>query len=251
MTTLRMTADVKDDRRVVLTLPPEVPTGMADFVVTVEPQQTEHPPRRGVPAAAVLVSGQVQPLLPMMKLSNSGFTSIARKSTDEAVSARHQVLLDLLLKRVAWAADAAAIWEAHHRIQIWVYAAAFSLPTIFYMIRKQAGLSAAQTVSASLFGHPRHCFHGSGYVTGGTYRQSPKGLGASQMTTDLKPMSEVNHEAIRLLSEQIGVVDTFRFVNQFTTGHGNYTEERGALLGHLTLEEIVAAIEKKRTSQEG
>ena len=57
MTTLRMTADVKDDRRVVLTLPPEVPTGMADFVVTVEPQQTEHPPRRGVPAAAVLGIG--------------------------------------------------------------------------------------------------------------------------------------------------------------------------------------------------
>ena len=68
------------------------------------------------------------------------------------------------------------------------------------------------------------------------------------MTTDLKPMSEVNHEAIRLLSEQIGVVDTFRFVNQFTTGHGNYTEERDALFGHLTLEEIVAAIEKKRAS---
>ena len=57
MTTLRMTADVKDDRRVVLTLPPEVPTGRADFVVTVEPQQTEHPPRRGVPAAAVLGIG--------------------------------------------------------------------------------------------------------------------------------------------------------------------------------------------------
>ena len=54
------------------------------------------------------------------------------------------VLLDLLLKRVPWAADAAAIWEAHHRIQIRVFAAAFSLPTIFYIIRKQAGLSAAQ-----------------------------------------------------------------------------------------------------------
>lgn len=71
------------------------------------------------------------------------------------------------------------------------------------------------------------------------------------MATDLKPLSEVNHEAIRLLSEHIGVVDTFRFVNQFTSGHGNYTEERDALLGHLSLEEIVAAIEKKRTSQEG
>ncbi len=36
MITLRITADVKDDRRVVLTLPPEVPTGLAELVVTVD-----------------------------------------------------------------------------------------------------------------------------------------------------------------------------------------------------------------------
>jgi hypothetical protein len=69
------------------------------------------------------------------------------------------------------------------------------------------------------------------------------------MTTKLKTLSEVNHQALRLLSEQIGVVDTFRFVNQFTTGHGNYTEERDALFGHLTLDDIVSAIETKRASQ--
>ncbi len=59
----------------------------------------------------------------------------------------------------------------------------------------------------------------------------------------------MNHQAIQLLSEQIGVVDTFRFVNQFTTGHGNYTEERDAFFGLLTLDEIVSAIENKRPSQ--
>ncbi len=36
MITFRIKADVKDDRRVVLTLPPEVPTGQAELVVTVE-----------------------------------------------------------------------------------------------------------------------------------------------------------------------------------------------------------------------
>jgi hypothetical protein len=70
------------------------------------------------------------------------------------------------------------------------------------------------------------------------------------MTTQLKPLSEVNHLAIRLLSEQIGVVDTLRFVNQFTTGHGNYTEERDALFGHMSLDDITSAIERKRTSPE-
>jgi hypothetical protein len=36
MSTFRITAEVKDDRRVVLTLPPEVPTGAAELVVTVD-----------------------------------------------------------------------------------------------------------------------------------------------------------------------------------------------------------------------
>ena len=36
MITLRIKADVQNDRRVVVTLPPEVPTGPAELVVTVE-----------------------------------------------------------------------------------------------------------------------------------------------------------------------------------------------------------------------
>ncbi len=35
MITFRIAAEVKDDRRVVLTLPPEVPTGHTELVVTV------------------------------------------------------------------------------------------------------------------------------------------------------------------------------------------------------------------------
>lgn len=42
------------------------------------------------------------------------------------------------------------------------------------------------------------------------------------------------------------VSDTFRFVNQFTIGHGNYTAERDTMFHDLTLDEIVSAIEKKR-----
>lgn len=69
------------------------------------------------------------------------------------------------------------------------------------------------------------------------------------MNTTQRPLSEVNHQAIRLLAEHIGVVDTFRFVNQFTTGHGDYTEERRVLFDHLTLDDIVSAIEKNRINQ--
>ena len=66
------------------------------------------------------------------------------------------------------------------------------------------------------------------------------------MKSQTKPLSEVNSQAIRLLSEKLGVSDTFRFVNQFTIGHGNYTAERDAIFRDLTLDDIVSAIEKKR-----
>jgi hypothetical protein len=57
MVTLRITADVHEDRRVVLTLPAEVPTGRAELVVTVGiPDEAQAAPR-GLPAAAVLGIG--------------------------------------------------------------------------------------------------------------------------------------------------------------------------------------------------
>ena len=45
MITLRITADVQADHRVVLTLPPEVPTGQTELVVTVgsPPAKTKRP----------------------------------------------------------------------------------------------------------------------------------------------------------------------------------------------------------------
>jgi hypothetical protein len=66
------------------------------------------------------------------------------------------------------------------------------------------------------------------------------------MKTQAKPLSEINSQAIRLLSEKLGVSDTFRFVNQFTIGHGNYTAERDVMFRNVTLDDIVSAIEKKR-----
>lgn len=41
MITFRITAVVQDDRRVVLTLPPEVPTGQAELVVSVDSSAPE------------------------------------------------------------------------------------------------------------------------------------------------------------------------------------------------------------------
>jgi hypothetical protein len=47
MLTFRTTAEVKEDRRIDLTLPPETPLGKAELVVTLSPQREapEKPPR--------------------------------------------------------------------------------------------------------------------------------------------------------------------------------------------------------------
>lgn len=64
------------------------------------------------------------------------------------------------------------------------------------------------------------------------------------MTT--MPLAELTTSTIKLLCREIGIVNTARFLSQFTMGYGNYTEEREQLLGHLTVDEIVAEIQKKR-----
>jgi hypothetical protein len=63
---------------------------------------------------------------------------------------------------------------------------------------------------------------------------------------DTRPLSEVTQEAIDVLLREIGVVNTVRFLNQFTGGFGNYTEERQLLFGDMTLDEIIAGIEQDR-----
>ena len=64
------------------------------------------------------------------------------------------------------------------------------------------------------------------------------------MNFQAKPLSEITRYAIDLLSKEMGIVDTVRFLNQFTTGYGDYTEEREALFKDLTLDEILATIKK-------
>ncbi len=41
-------------------------------------------------------------------------------------------------------------------------------------------------------------------------------------------------------------MDTLRFIRQYTTGYGNYTEERRKLYEHRTLAELTAEIKNER-----
>lgn len=68
------------------------------------------------------------------------------------------------------------------------------------------------------------------------------------MTTDPLPIEEVTRRALDLLFRELGPADTFRFLNRWRTGAGDYTAERDQLFAGLTLKQIVADIEAARAA---
>ncbi len=68
------------------------------------------------------------------------------------------------------------------------------------------------------------------------------------MKVETRPLSEITEQAIAVLAREIGIVDTIRFINQFSSGYGDYTEEREALFGEMSLKQIFNEIEQLRTS---
>ena len=54
------------------------------------------------------------------------------------------------------------------------------------------------------------------------------------MSVELRPLSELNQHATTILVREIGLVDTLRFLSQFSAGSGDYTKERGQWLDELS-----------------
>jgi hypothetical protein len=69
------------------------------------------------------------------------------------------------------------------------------------------------------------------------------------MITTAMPLAELTRSAIHLLCREMGVVNTARFLNQYSLGFGNYTEEREALFGNLPVEAIADEIQRQRQSR--
>jgi hypothetical protein len=66
------------------------------------------------------------------------------------------------------------------------------------------------------------------------------------MMRQARPLAQITAEAIKILYREIGIVDTLRFVSQYTTGCGDYTAEREQLFAGMTLDDIVSEIKKQR-----
>ena len=70
------------------------------------------------------------------------------------------------------------------------------------------------------------------------------------MVVQTKPLAEVTHTALRVLCREMGLVDTMRFVGQFTVGYGDYTAERDELFGDMTLDDMIAEIKQRRSQND-
>lgn len=60
------------------------------------------------------------------------------------------------------------------------------------------------------------------------------------MIAQTRSLEELTAQAMDLLRRELGVANTLRFLRQFVTVTGDYTRERDALIGHLSVEEIFA-----------
>ena len=58
-------------------------------------------------------------------------------------------------------------------------------------------------------------------------------------------LAEITQSAIHLLCREMGVVNTIRFLNQFSTGQGDYTAERDQQAGSLSVADAVSKIRRK------
>ena len=66
------------------------------------------------------------------------------------------------------------------------------------------------------------------------------------MNTETKPISEISRRATHILFKKMGVVDTIRFLNQFSIGQGDYTKEREKWLGDISMDDAITQIKAER-----
>lgn len=64
--------------------------------------------------------------------------------------------------------------------------------------------------------------------------------------TATTPLAEVTSEAVALLCREIGVVNTVRFLNQYSSGYGEYVQERNIRFGDMTVAELAEEIRRSQ-----
>ena len=68
------------------------------------------------------------------------------------------------------------------------------------------------------------------------------------MVIEARSLVDITQDAFEVLYKEIGIVNTLRFISQFTMGYGDYTREREELFAGLTLKDIVTEVKRRRDS---
>lgn len=66
------------------------------------------------------------------------------------------------------------------------------------------------------------------------------------MSVHIQPIAELTHRAKNALINELGAIDTMRFLNQFRAGNGDYTKDRIDLFTKDTVKNLVAGIKAQR-----
>lgn len=96
------------------------------------------------------------------------------------------IILDVLLNRAPWVADSAATWDAHRAGEIVAHVAAFSVPTVFYVVRRQSDLQRAHDgvriclESLEIAPVSRSTLELARQQTGSDYEERGKAVGATR-----------------------------------------------------------------------
>ncbi|MBU2621131.1 MAG: hypothetical protein KKD92_02280 [Proteobacteria bacterium] len=59
---------------------------------------------------------------------------------------------------------------------------------------------------------------------------------------ETRPISEISRRATHILFREMGIVETIRFLNQFSIGRGDYTKEREKWIGDISLDDAISQI---------
>ena len=69
------------------------------------------------------------------------------------------------------------------------------------------------------------------------------------MVRKLLTMPEIRRLGYQALLERLGPGGTFRFLQQYDPGRGDYTAERHQWLGDLTLDDVAKSIRRRRKAR--
>lgn len=60
------------------------------------------------------------------------------------------------------------------------------------------------------------------------------------MRVEMKPLVQINQDAMQILYKELGLVNTLRFLRQFSNGYGDFVKEREELFKGMSIDDIVA-----------